>query len=615
MRTILGLDAVRGALAGLLGTGAGVGITVLVRLALGLPAWDQMQAMTIGIITGVVSYVFALGTLDYWLRWMRGAPPKPDRPPEPGWKRYFNVDYNHKIIGVQYFVTSLFFLPYAVALQIIGRMHINNLPPAFINLETYQWVIADHGIVMLFIVVLPAFSGLMNYLVPLLIGARDVAFPRLNAFSYWLVPASGLLTVFALACGGFDTGWTVYPPLSAAFQPLGMNLILLGVYLAGLSSIMTAVNMLVTMAKMRAPGMNPFRMPIFIWSAFATTGLTLVFTQFIGMVFLMVLLERMLGMGFFNPALGGNVIMYQHLFWFYSHPAVYVFVLIGLGTISEIVPVFSRKPLFGYSAVAISSPGIAFGGSFVWGHHMFAAGMEAFLRIPFMITTLLVAVPTGVKLFGWVATMWLGRLRIRTPFLFVLSAIVIFLIGGLTGVPLGIVPFDLYVTDTYFVVGHFHAMLFGGFLFPTMAAVYYWFPKVTGRLLSERLGRIQWLLMTLGAAALILPMLGLGLEGMRRRVAAFDPAVITPGLHLSTLAGGVLIFAGLVILIDNIVRSARRGAAAGNNPWHSQTLEWQVSSPPPEENFAEIPEVVGRPYGYGIRGSVHGVVRAGEPER
>jgi cytochrome c oxidase subunit 1 len=333
--------------------------------------------------------------------------------------------------------------------------------------------------------------------------------------------------------------------------------------------------------------------------------MTLVFTQFIAMAFLMVLLERVMGMGFFNPNMGGQVLLYQYLFWFYSHPAVYVFVLLGLGIISDIVPVFARKPLFGYRGVAIATLGIAAGGTIVFGHHMFAAGMPAVLRIPFMVTTLLVAVPTGVKVFAWVTTMWMGKIRLATPLLFIVSSIVIFLIGGLTGIPLGIVPVDLYLHDTYWVVGHFHAMIFGGFLLPVMGAIYYWFPKASGRMLGEGLGKIQWLLMTVGAFLLFVPMLGLGLEGMRRRVIDYPAAPVFYELHLTTAVGGFLVFAGLVILVYNLVVSFKRGRAAGDNPWGGRTLEWMVSSPPPENNFDEIPEVLDGPHMHGVSGSVH----------
>jgi cytochrome c oxidase subunit 1 len=604
-KNLLSLDAVRGALSGLGGAGAGMGITALVRIALKLPAWDADTSITIGIFTGVLTYLIVLGVFNHWARWAIGAEPREEKKPQPGWRRYFSVDTNHKVIGVQYMVTGLSFLPYAVFLQILGRTHMADPNLGILTPSTYESVISDHGILMLFMVVLPVFSGLMNYFVPLQIGARDMAFPRLNAFSYWLTPAAGLLAVFSLLAGGFDTGWTVYPPLAASFENPGMDLVIMGVYLAGLSSILTAINVITTTVKLRAPGMKYFRMPIFMWSTLATVGLSLLFTQFVGMAFLMVLFERTLGMGFFNPAMGGQVLLYQFMFWFYSHPAVYIFVLIGLGLISDIIPVFVRKPLFGYKGVAISSPAIAIGGTVVFAHHMFAAGIPGWLRVPFMVTTLLVAVPTGVKVFAWVTTTWMGKMRLSTPLLFVFTAVILFLIGGLTGIPLGIVPVDLYLHATYWVVGHFHAMFFGGFLMPAMAAIYFWYPKVTGRMLAEKLGKIQWLVMTVGMFLLAIPMLGLGLEGMRRRIQNYDFTLGFQQLHITTAVGGALVFSGLVILVYNIVTSFKRGAAAGENPWGARTLEWLVSSPPPEYNFEEIPEVLDRPHLHGVTGSVH----------
>jgi cytochrome c oxidase subunit 1 len=603
-KNLLSTDAVRGASAGLAGVALGMGITMLVRLGMGLPAWNEGPVVVIGILVGVFSYLITLGVFNYWFRRAIGAPSKEDRPPVRGWPRYFNVDTNHKVIGIQYLVTALVFLPFAVALQLLGRLDLSRLIPA-LSPNAYESIISVHGLVMFFIVVIPAFTGLMNYLIPLLIGARDMAFPRLNALTYWLLPPAGLLVAFSFLGGGFDTGWTVYPPLSASFENIGMDLILLGIYLGGLSTILGAVNILTTIFKLRAPGMGFFRMPIFIWASLGTTAMTLVFTQFIAMAFLMVLLQRLMGMGFFNPALGGQVLLYQYLFWFYSHPAVYVFVLLGLGIISDIIPVFARKPLFGYRGVAVATLGIAAGGTIVFGHHMFAAGMPAVLRIPFMVTTLLVAVPTGVKVFAWVTTMWMGKIRLATPLLFIVSSIVIFLIGGLTGIPLGIVPVDLYLHDTYWVVGHFHAMVFGGFLLPVMGAIYYWFPKASGRMLGEGLGKIQWLLMTLGSFLLFIPMLGLGIEGMRRRVIDYPSAPVFHDLHLATAVGGFLVFAGLVVFAYNLVISFRRGRAAGDNPWGGRTLEWMVSSPPPENNFDEIPEVLDRPHMHGVSGSVH----------
>jgi cytochrome c oxidase subunit 1 len=608
VKAIFSLGVVRGFLAGLAGTAAGIGITAAVRLAIGLSPWKPGANLVIGILIGVITYLSVVGVFNYWFRWATGGQTKEEPgPSKASWKRYFNLSTNHKVIGVQYLVTSLTFLPFAVALQLVGRLDLSKAIPA-LNLTTYESLISDHGLTMLFIVVLPAWAGLMNYLIPLMIGARDMAFPRLNAFSYWLVPPAGLLVACGLLAGGFDTGWTTYPPLSSGFENISMDFIFLGIYLSGLSSILGAINILTTIVKMRAPGMGIFRMPVFVWSTLATTGLSLVFTQFIAMSFLMVLFQRELGMGFFDPQMGGQVLLYQYLFWFYSHPAVYVFVLPGLGIISDIVPVFARKPLFGYQAVAISSPGIAIGGSLVFVHHMFAAGVPEVLRIPFMVTTLLVSVPTGIKVFAWTATMWMGKLRISTALLFVLSSIIIFLIGGLTGIPLGIVPVDLYLHDTYFVVGHFHGTLFGGFLLPFMAGIYFWFSKATGRMLSEQLGKIQWLLMTLGAGLIMLPMLGLGIQGMRRRVADYTPGLGFQELHIATAVGGFLVFAGIVILVYNIVVSLKRGTIAASNPWNSRTLEWQTSSPPPEENFSQTPRVIGMPYGYGTGGPPHAVV-------
>jgi cytochrome c oxidase subunit 1 len=614
-RRLVSLDAVRGSLFGLAGTGAAIGITVLVRrFALHLTAWNADPVLSIGIFSGIFCYLIGLGVLRYWARWWVGAADQPERPHKTGWARYFSVDTNHKVIGVQYLVTGLVFLPFGVALQLVGRIHMSDPGLGILNHMAYESVISDHGILMLFIVALPVFSGLMNYFVPLQIGARDMAFPRLNALTYWLTPASGLLVVFSLMAGGFDTGWTAYPPLSASFENPGMSLILIGIFVAGIGSVLTAVNIITTIWRLRAPGMKFFRMPIFMWSTIATVALTLGFTQFIGVSFTMLLLERTLGMGFFQPALGGQVLLYQYLFWFYSHPAVYVFVLLGLGMISDIIPVFVRKPLFGYKGVAISSPAIAVGGMVVFLHHMFAAGMPAALRVPFMVTTLLVAVPTGVKVFAWVATTWLGKIRLKPPLLFVFTAVVLFLIGGLSGVPLGIVPIDLYLHATYWVVGHFHAMFFGGFLLPTMAGIYFWFPKVTGRLLREGIGKWQWVLMTLGTFMLVIPMLGLGLLGMRRRVADYALASGYQPFHIATAVGGFLVFAGLVLLAYNIIWSLKHGEASGDNPWGARTLEWLVSSPPPEDNFATIPEVLDRPHLHGVEGAVHARFGDGESE-
>ena len=600
------LGIIRGVFFGLLGTFAGIALTMLVRAALGHGAWNAGQATAVGTVIGVPSYLAGLGAFNHWLAWIMGWQEEGHHVSQARWARYFSFDTNHKTIGVQYMVTSLLVIAVAGIYQLIARLETSQSGLQFISLDRYNSLISLHGIMMLGAVLL-GISGMINYLVPLMIGAKDMAFPRLNALSYWITLPAVLLLLLSLPAGGFDTGWTAYPPLSAK-APLGMQFMLLAFYLVGWSSILGSINFLTTIFKMRAPGMSLFRMPIFVWAVLATAILQLVFTQFIGAAFLMVLMERLMGFGFFDPDKGGNVMLFQHLFWTYSHPAVYIFVLPGLGVISEILPVFSRKPLFGYRAVALSSMGIAVGGTMVWGHHMFAAGIEEFLRIPFMFTTMLVAVPTGVKIFSWLATMWLGKIRLDTPMLFAITSIAVFLIGGITGVPNGIVPVDLFITDTYWVVGHFHHTLFGGFVFPTMAAIYFWFPKVTGRFLSERLGKLHWAVMTVGFFTTYLPMFWLGMNGMRRRIADYDPALGLETMNQVTTVGGFLIALAMLFFFINLAVSLWRGARAPANPWQSRTLEWQVSSPPPEENFSTTPQIVGPPYGYGIPGSTHVLV-------
>ncbi len=610
---IFSLGVIRGLIFGVIGAAAGMGLTMLVRILAGMAAWKAGPATAVGSLTGLLLFLMGMGAFSHWFKFRAEKPEEEadsrgNKPEPPRWRRYFGYDTNHKVIAVQYMVTSFLVMIVAGVYQLIARMETAQPGIQFLNPGTYNSLISLHGIMMLGAVLL-GISGMMNYLIPLMIGARDMAFPRLNALSYWIVPPALILFLLSLPMGGFDTGWTAYPPLSAK-APLGMQFMLLAFYIVGWSSILGGINFLTTIFKLRAPGMTLFRMPIFVWASMATAILQLIFTQFVGISFLMVLLERLLGLGFFDPEKGGKVILFQHLFWTYSHPAVYIFVLPGLGVISEIIPVFSRKPLFSYHAVALSSLGIAFGGAFVWGHHMFSAGMESWMRIPFMFTTLLVAVPTGVKIFSWLATMWQGKISLDTPMLFVLSAIVIFLVGGITGVPQGVVPVDLYLTDTYWIVGHFHHTLFGGFVFPMMAAVYFWFPKVTGKRLSEGWGKVQWALMTAGFFVTYEPMFWLGFNGMRRRVADYDPALGLGTMNMVTTIGGFIIGLAVLIFFINFVMGIWRGRPASANPWRSRTLEWQVSSPPPEENFSAPPQIVGPPYGYGRPGFNHAIMPA-----
>ena len=431
------------------------------------------------------------------------------------------------------------------------------------------------------------------------------------------------LLLLSIFIGGWDAGWTAYPPLSAR-GPVGYQLFFLGVFAIGLSSIVGSLNLLVTLLRMRPPGMSLFRMPIFCWAVFATSLIQLTATQLIGTSFLMVSVQRAIGMGFFDPrgmlgevspmVGGGDPVLFQHLFWFYSHPAVYIFVLPGLGIVSELLPVFSRKPLFGYKWIALSSMAIAIVGFLVWGHHMFVSGYNDILRVPFMYVTLLVAIPTGVKFFSWLGTMWGGKIHFDTPMLFVLGAISVFLIGGLSGPILATVPTDLPLHDSYFVVGHFHATMFGGFVFPFFAALYYWFPKVTGRMYNETLGKIHFFIMAPAFWVQTLGQMGVGVMGMRRRIADYDPTLGAGQIEnwqLAVTIAGFAIAFGVMLMLWNFFQNAEVGATAGNNPWRSRSPEWQIPSPIPEHSFPAPVRVVGEPYDYGLADSGY-VTTAGD---
>ena len=613
---ILSLGLIRGIIGMIIGAILGMAVTMLIRIAMGLAAWGMEPAAVVGALVGAIGFLLAVGVLDDWIKWMRGLPtPMRHGPPEgkPAWTRYFGVDYNHKVIGIQYTVTGIALLFVAGSLALMFRLELVQPELQYLDTNTFNTFVGAHGIIMIG-GILMGIGGLMNYLVPLMIGASDMAFPRLNSFGYWVAVPGALLIVTGIFVGGWDTGWTGYPPLSAR-APLGVQMFFLGVYLIGLSSIVGSVNLLTTVTRMRTPGMSLFRMPIFVWAAVATSIIQLTATQLIGLSFLMVVVQRLLGMGFFDPNLTehalelnsppGNVVLFQHLFWFYSHPAVYVFILPGLGIISELLPVFCRKPLFGYKWIALSSITIALVGFLVWAHHMFAAGMEDFLRVPFMFATLLVAVPTGVKFFSWVGTLWRGSITLETPMLFVLGSISVFLIGGLTGPPNGTVATDLFLHDTYWVVGHFHATMFGGFFFPFIAAVYYWFPKVTGRMYNERLGKIHFWIGVPGFWVQSLVQAYIGLHGMRRRIADYDPALGIQTGHILITIAGFAIGISMILMVYNLIVSARRGEVAAANPWGSRSPEFQIPSPIPEHSYAQPFVVVGEPYDYARPGSTY----------
>ncbi len=605
MKKFLSSALARGLLWQFIGWGAGAGVLTLIRLLTGLKPLGSFfftePAWVFGGLIGALSFLAGSGVIRDWLRWARGEE-TPEHPRDPeGWEKIINVSLDHKVIGIQYTLTALLLLIVGGTFSLIFRTELARSGLQLLTLQWYNTLMSLHGMVMI-VGILLGISGVINYVVPLLIGARDMAFPRLNAFSYWLAPPAAVLLLSSMALGGFDTGWTGYPPLSAR-APVGMQMFFLGVFVAGWSSILGALNVIATVARLRARGMTAFRMPIFVWAALATSLIALTATQLIGLSFQLVMFQRLLGMGFFDPAKGGNPILFQHLFWFYSHPAVYIFVLPGLGVISELLPVFVRKPLFGYRWVAMSSLGIALVGFLVWAHHMFTSGMNEYLRVPFMYSTLLVAVPTGVKFFSWVATLWKGKIETPTPMLFVLGGIVVFLMGGLSGPPNATVSTDLHLHDTYFVAGHFHDTIFGGYVFPFFAALYYWFPKATGRRMNEFWGKVHFWLMTPAFLTLSLLMMRVGLLGMRRRIADYDPALHLDSYHLIMTVAGYLIALSILIFLINFFWSLKHGEKADNNLWNSRSPEWQVPSPMPLHNYEREFEVVGEPYDYGLPGS------------
>ncbi|MFW6183485.1 MAG: cbb3-type cytochrome c oxidase subunit I [Chloroflexota bacterium] len=611
MLTILSLGVVRALIGQIVGTALGYGLVAGMRQAMGLEP-DPEPAWVLGALVGVITSLLFAGVLTDWIKWAMGKEtPLRHGPPEgkPSWTRYLSVDYNHKVIGLQYGVTSMFLLLVGGILAIIFRLELSMPDMQFLTMDTYNTIFSAHGIIMIASILLGV-GAMGNYLVPMMIGAPDMAFPRLNAFSYWIgVPSAFLLIGAMFIGGGWDTGWVAYPPLSVR-GPLGTQLFLLGFYINGFSSIASAINIIVTVLTMRAPGMSLFRMPIFVWGSVAASLIQFTATQTVGLALLMVTTQRVFGLGFFDPTAAagippGDPILYQHLFWFYSHPVVYVFVLPGLGVISELLPVFSRKPLFGYKWIALSSVAIALVGFLVWAHHMFTSGMSEFLRVPFMFSTMLVAVPTGVKFFSWIGTLWGGKISFPTPMLFVLGAISVFLIGGVTGPILGTVPTDLHLHDSYWVVGHFHATMFGGFVFPFFAAVYYWYPKITGRMYDETLGKVHFWLMVPGFWLMSLGQMRVGLMGMRRRIADYDPALGLDFTHALITISALVIGWSVLIMLYNLVSSARTAPVAAQNPWRSRSPEWQVASPMPEFNYDRPFEVIGDPYDYGLADSTY----------
>ncbi len=515
----------------------------------------------------------------------------------PHLSQYFRWSVDHKIIGVQYMATAMFFFIFGGALAMMIRAEL--LTPALDFMATgqqYNQLFTMHGTIMIFLFIIPMMAGFGNYLVPLMLGAKDMAFPWLNAFAFWLIIPAGVFMLMGWFAGQAEAGWTSYPPLSTLFSGDGQTMWAISLHLLGISSILGAINFIVTIKNMRPEGMGFFQMPLFVWAVLATSIIIVMATPFLAGALTLMILDRVAGTSFFDPSKGGDVLLWQNVFWFYSHPAVYIMVLPGFGIMSEVLSVHSRKPIFGYRAIALSSMAIAAVGFTVWGHHMFVA-LTPELRIPFMITSMIIAVPTGIKIFSWLATLWGGKIHFRTAMLFALGFLSMFVIGGINGVMLASVPFDVHVTDTYFVVSHLHFVLYGGSVFTIYAGLYHWFPKITGRMLDERLGKLHFWLTYPAFFLTYFPMNVLGMLGMPRRVAVYAPEFQTLNIIVS-IAGFVLGISTFVLLY-NIVYSLARGPKAGANPWRALTLEWATTSPPPPHNFIGDPVPFKNPYGYG----------------
>jgi cytochrome c oxidase subunit 1 len=523
------------------------------------------------------------------------------------WNWITTVD--HKKIGALYGVTAFFFFLLGGFEALVMRMQLARAELDFVSPEVFSQLFTMHALTMIFLGVMPLSAAFFNLIVPLMIGARDVAFPRLNAFSYWLFLFGAIILQSGWFLGGSpNAGWFAYAPLtSTSFNPgNGMEFYLVGLAVLGVSSVAAALNFIVTIINMRAPGMTLMRMPVFIWMTLITSFLLITAFPVITVGLIELYFDRTFGMNFFNAAAGGDVVLWQHLFWVFGHPEVYILILPAMGIVSEVLPTFSRKPIFGYEVVVLSGIIIGFMGWAVWSHHMFTVGLGPIANSVFALTTMSIAIPTAVKIFNWIATMWGGSISFKTPLLFSVGFIAMFVIGGLSGVMHSIAPSDAQQQDTYFIVAHIHYVLFGGSLFAIFSGIYYWFPKATGRMLDDRIGQVNFWLTLIGFNLAFFPMHFLGLDGMPRRQYTYSSGMGWDLWNLVSTIGALILGVAMLIFVFNFFRSLHKGEIAGNDPWDARTLEWSISSPPPEYNFATIPTVHGRDafweekYGQGV---------------
>jgi cytochrome c oxidase subunit 1 len=526
------------------------------------------------------------------------------------WSWFTTTD--HKKIGVMYFLAAMFFFVVAGIEALLLRIQLTTPNNDFLTPDQYNQMFTMHGITMVFFVGIPLGAAFFNYVMPLQIGARDVAFPRLNGFSFWVFCGAGIVMYSGLLLHGLpDSGWFSYAPLSTSVGPdasgytLGggtataaeqvhigrMLLYSVGLQIAGIASLASAVNFIVTILNMRAPGMTLMRMPVFTWMTLIVAFLLLFAMPVIGVALWQLMFEIRFGANFFTPATGGDPVLWQHMFWLFGHPEVYILILPAFGIISEILPTFARKPIFGYTALVFAGIAIGFLGWGVWAHHMFAVGLGPVANTAFSLTTMFIAVPTGVKIFNWIGTLWGGKLRLDSAMLFAIGAVAMFTIGGLSGVTHSVVPSNYQQTDTYYVVAHFHYVLFGGLVFGAIGGMYYWYPKVTGRMMNERLGKLNFWTLIVGFNLTFGLMHLLGLWGMPRRIDTYAAGMGWDLLNQYVTGGAFLIAFSVLLLIINMAMSLRRGKEAGDDPWDARTLEWMTTSPPPHYNFAEVPQV------------------------